>query len=228
MARPSTHLGSISKISARSWLIPAFAGISILGLLAAYVFVLSPIQDTAQTHSRSTAAVMDDRAHYAHDADAHQRASKSGDEPEDNRFQVHVHQAEPLGEQAYKNAPADVVLWGDLARALVVRKGSTYQTTFLAPVLALDGKTISIVGHVTAVMGKDKPTKQFLLSSNAFLCDGCEPPTPTEVVEVNTKDFVMSRDGVATVSGRFEIVKNDPNGLAYRLNNAVILKQDSH
>jgi len=227
MARPSTYLGSIPKISARSWLIPAFAGISILGLLAAYVLVLSPIQGTAQTNSRSTAAVMDDGAHYAH-PDAHHRASKSVDEPEDNRFQVHVHQAEPLREQAYKNAPADVVLWGDLARALVVRKGSTYQTTFLAPVLALDGKTISIVGHVTAVMGKDKPTKQFLLSSNAFLCDGCEPPTPTEVVEVNTKDFVMSRDGVATVSGRFEIVKNDPNGLAYRLNNAVIMKQDSH
>ena len=227
MARPSTYLGSIPKISARSWLIPAFAGISILGLLTAYVLVLSPIQGPAQTNSRSTAAVMDDGAHYAH-PDAHHRASKSVDEPEDNRFQVHVHQAEPLREQAYKNAPADVVLWGDLARALVVRKGSTYQTTFLAPVLALDGKTISIVGHVTAVMGKDKPTKQFLLSSNAFLCDGCEPPTPTEVVEVNTKDFVMSRDGVATVSGRFEIVKNDPNGLAYRLNNAVIMKQDSH
>jgi len=227
MARPSTYLGCLSKISARSWLIPAFAGVSILGLLAAYVFVLSPVQGAAQTNSRSTASVMDDRAHHAHDTDAHQRASKSVDEPEDNRFQVHVHQAAPLGEQAYKNAPADVVLWGDLARALVVRKGSTYQTTFLAPVLALDGKTISIVGHVTAVMGKDKPTKQFLLSSNAFLCDGCEPPTPTEVVEVNTKDFVMSRDGVATVSGRFEIVKNDPNGLAYRLNNAVILKQDS-
>jgi len=226
MARPSTYLGSIPKISARSWLIPAFAGISILGLLAAYVLVLSPIQGTAQTNSRSTAAVMDDGAHYAH-PDAHHRASKSVDEPEDNRFQVHVHQAEPLREQAYKNAPADVVLWGDLARALVVRKGSTYQTTFLAPVLALDGKTISIVGHVTAVMGKDKPTKQFLLSSHAFLCDECELPTPTEIVEVNTEDFVMSRDGVATVSGRFEIVKNDPNGLAYRLNNAVILKQDS-
>jgi hypothetical protein len=59
------------------------------------------------------------------------------------------------------------------------------------------------------------------------LCDECELPTPTEIVEVNTEDFVMSRDGVATVSGRFEIVKNDPNGLAYRLNNAVILKQDS-
>lgn len=133
-----------------------------------------------------------------------------------------------MGEQAYKNAPADVVLWGDLARALVVRKGSTYQTTFLAPVLALNGKTISIVGHVTAVTGKDKPAKQFRLSSHALVCDECEPPAATEVVEVNTKDFVISRNGVATVSGRFEIVKNDPNGLAYRPNNAVVVKQDSH
>ena len=227
MARPSTYLGAVSKISARSSLIPAFAGISILGLLAAYVLVLSPIQGTAQTNSRSTAAVIDDGAHYAH-PDAHHRASKSVDEPEDNRFQVHVHQAEPLREQAYKNAPADVVLWGDLARALVVRKGSTYQTTFLAPVLALDGKTISIVGYVTQVMKKDTPSKQFLLSSHAFLCDECEPPTPTELVEVNTKDFVMAKDGVATVRGQFEVLKNDPKGLAYRLNKAIIVKQQTH
>ena len=223
MARPSTHLGSISRIRGRSWPIPAIAGVGILGFLAAYFFVLLPNQGAEKTNSQSTTTVMDDRDHGAH-----QRASKAGDEPEDDRLQVHVHQAEPLGAQAYKNAPADVVLWGDLARALVVRKGSTYETTFLAPVLALDGKTISIIGHVTSVIEKDKPTKQFLLSSHTFLCDGCRPPAATEVVEVNTKDFVRARSGVATVRGRFEIVKNDPQGLAYRLNDAVILKQDAH
>ena len=155
-------------------------------------------------------------------------ASQAAEEPQDNRFQVHTHQARPLSEQAYKDAPPDVVLWGDLARALVVRNGSTYQTTFLPPVLALDGKTISVVGHVTTVKGTDRPTKQFLLSSHAFLCDECEPPTPTEVIEVNTKDFVKAKDGVATVRGKFEVVKNDSKGLVYRLNRAVVLKQGSH
>lgn len=228
MARPSTYLGSMSKIRGRSWPIPAIVGVGILGFLAVYFFVLFSDQGAEKTNSRSTTPAMSDRAHDGHDRDAHQRASKPVDEPEDDRLQVHVHQAEPLGAQAYKDAPADVVLWGDLARALVVRKGSTYQTTFLPPVLALDGRTISIVGHVTSVTEKTKPTKQFLLSSHTFLCDGCEPPTPTEVVEVNTKEFVTARNGVATVRGRFEIVKNDPQGLAYRLNNAVILKQDVH
>ena len=208
MAGPSSHSGFSTRTGGRSWLAPAAAGVGICALLAALSLVLLPTRDSEH--------------------DAHPHASNSVDEPEDNRLQVHSHHAEPLGEEAYKDAPADVVLWGDLARALVVRKGSTYQTTFLPPVLALDGKTISIIGHVTPLTEKDTPGKQFLLSDHAFLCDECEPPTPTELVEVNTKDFVVAKGGVATVRGQFEVVKDDPKGLAYRLNEAIVLKQRAH
>jgi hypothetical protein len=215
-------------MNGRSWLTVTFAGGAIFGLLAVGSFVLLPTQGSEHANGHSAAVAMNDGARNAHDHDASHRASKSVDEPEDNRFQVHTHYAEPLGEQDYKDAPADVVLWGDLARALVVRKGSTYEATFLPPVLALDGKTISIVGYVTPVAGKATRSKQFLLSSHAVLCGECEPPTPTELVEVNTKDLVMAKDGVATVTGQFEILKNDPKGLVYRLNKATILKQQAH
>lgn len=228
MMRLSKYFGFSTKVDGRSCLTPATAGVGILGLLAALSFVLLPTQGAEQASGRSTARAAHDHARGAHDHDAHPHASNSIDEPEDNRLQVHTHHALPLSEAAYKDAPADVVLWGDLARALIVRKGSTYQTTFLPPVLALDGKTISIIGHVTPVTEKDTPSKQFLLSSHAFLCDECEPPTPTELVEVNTKDFVIAKDGVATIRGQFEVVKNDPKGLAYRLNKAVILNQQPH
>jgi hypothetical protein len=228
MARLSKYFGFPTKMDGRSCLTPATAGVGIFDLLAALLFVLLPTQGAEQANGRNTAHATHDHARDTHDHDAHPHASDSVDEPEDNRFQVHTHHAEPLGEQAYKDAPADVVLWGDLARALVVRKGSTYQTTFLPSVLALDGKTISIIGYVTPVMEKDKPSKQFLLSDHAFLCDECEPPTSTELVEVNTKDFAMAKDGVATIRGQFEVVKNDPKGLAYRLNKAIILKQQAH
>jgi uncharacterized protein len=228
MARLRTIFGISTKISGRSCLTLAIAGVGVLGLLAAHSYGLLPTQGIEQANGHGSAASMHDRPSNARDHDASHRASESVDAPEDNRLQVHTHHAEPLSEQAYKDAPADVVLWGDLARALVVRRGSTYQTTFLPPVLALDGKTISIIGYVTPVVKKDTPSKQFLLSSHAFLCDECEPPTPTELVEVNTKDFVMAKDGVATIRGQFEVLKNDPKGLAYRLNKAIIVKQQAH
>jgi len=228
MARLSKYFGFSTQMDGRSCLTPATAGVSIFGLLAALLFVSVSTQGAEQSNDRSTTHATRDHMRDARGQDVNSRASNSVDEPEDNRLQVHTHHAEPLSEQAYKDAPADVVLWGDLARALVVRKGSTYQTTFLPPVLALDGKTISIIGYVTPVMDNDKPSKQFLLSSHAFLCDECEPPTPTELVEVNTKDFGMAKEGVATIRGQFEVVKNDPKGLAYRLNQAVILKQPRH
>jgi hypothetical protein len=212
----------------RLWLTPTIVGVGILGLLGAYSFVPPPTQVTEQADAHSTSGAVHDGARKAHDGNAPRGASPSVDAPKDDRLQVHTHHAEPLGEKAYQDAPADVVLWGDLARALVVRKGSTYQTTFLPPVLALNGKTISIVGHVTTIAGNDKPAKQLLLSSHAFLCEECEPPTPTELVEVNTRDFVKAKDGVATIRGQFELVKNDPKGLVYRLNNAVLLKRVAH
>jgi hypothetical protein len=198
MTRPSKRFGVFAKTGGRPLLTSANAGVGLVGFIAALFFVLPPAWGAG-----------------------------SVSEPEDNRFQVHTHHAQPLGEDAYKNAPADVVLWGDLAKALVVRKGSTYQTTFLPPVLALNGKTVSIIGYVTPVLGKNKPGKQFLLSSHSFLCDECEPPAATELVEVNTKDSVIAKDGVATIRGQFEVVKNDPKGLAYRLNKAVILRQQA-
>ena len=226
MARFFKYFGSFTKMERKSRLTPAIAGVGVFGLLAALFLVLLPTQDAQQANGHSTAATHNP-ARDAHDHDTHPHASDSVNEPEDNRLQVHTHHAEPLGEQAYKDAPADIVLWGDLARALVVRQGSTYQTTFLPPVLALDGKTISIIGYLTSVMGKDRASKQFLLSSHAFLCDECEPPTSTELVEVNTKDFVMAKDGLATIRGQFEVVKSDPKGLAYRLTKAIILKQQA-
>jgi hypothetical protein len=225
MARLSKYFGLAAQRQGKSRLTSAIAGVGVLGLLGALSFVLLPTQDAQQANGRSTAYATHSHPRDAHDQDANLEAAASVNEPEDNRLQVHTHHAEPLSEQAYKDAPADVVLWGDLARALVVRKGSTYQTTFLPPVLALDGKTISIIGYVTPVMRKDSPSKQFLLSNHAFLCDECEPPTSTELVEVNTKDFVMAKDGVATIRGQFEVLKNDPKGLVYRLNKAIILKQ---
>ena len=228
MARRTTLSGLSTQMNRRSWLTPTIVGVGILGLLAAYSFVPLPTRGTEQADAHRTTVAMHDGARHAHDHDAPAGSSPSIDAPKDDRFQVHTHHAEPLGEQAYKNAPADVVLWGDLARALVVRKGSTYETTFLPPVLALDGKTISIVGHVTTIAGKGKPAKLFLLSSHPFLCEECEPPAPTELVEVNTKDLVKATDGVATIRGQFELVKNDPKGLVYRLNNAVLLKRDAH
>ena len=224
MPRLSNRFGTSTAAEGKSRLTPAIAGFGVLGLLAVLFFVLVHTQDAGQANGHRIAYATDEHARDAHAHDANPHASDSVRGPEDNRLQVHTHHAEPLGEQAYKDAPADVVLWGDLARALVVRQGSTYQTTFLPPVLALHGKTVSIIGHLTPLMANGKTSKQFLLSSHAFLCGECEPPTPTELVEVNTKDLVVAKEGVATIRGQFEVVKNDPKGLAYRLNDAIILK----
>ncbi|GEM_PF-5175426 len=214
MARLSRYFGYASKVGGRSSAAPAVAGVSVLGLVAFSVLMLV------------APAKADDAnpAPQAHILKAHEHAHVHG---EDDHAHGHHHEATPLSADAYKDAPSDVVLWGELARAMVVRKGSQSKATFLPSVLELDGKTLSIVGFVTPTGEAGKPSKQFLLSDHAFMCAECEPPTPTGLVEVNTKDFVLAQGGTATVRGQFQLVKDDPQGLIYRLNNAVVLKQSA-
>jgi len=221
-AKPIEHS---TQTHGKSRLTPALAGVGGPCLLAALLSLPAlPGQAAEQASAHSPAYLTQV---HADDQRAQPHKPHHHGQVDDSATHHHIHKSTLLDANAYQDAPDDVVLWGDLARAMVVRKGSTYQATFLPPVLALDGKTLSLIGFVTPTDAHGKPIKQFLLSDHAFMCDECEAPTPTGLVEVNTKDYVLVDQGRATVRGQFEVVKNDANGLVYRLNNATILKQQA-
>jgi hypothetical protein len=125
----------------------------------------------------------------------------------------------------FKQAPKDLVLWGDLARAGVTRSGGRFHVTFLPPVRALDGKTVTLVGFMAPVHAGKRHT-QFLLSDRRFLCDACEaPPPPQSLVEINTRVAEPARERPIIVRGSLELVRDDPNGLIYRLTDAKVLRR---
>src|SRR5687767_263484 len=96
----------------------------------------------------------------------------------------HAHAAQVLTAKDFRNAPRDLVLWGELAKVGVTRKSGRYHVTFLPPVLALDGKTVALVGFMTTVRPGDRHT-QFLLS-NRPICEECHgAPNLYGIVEVN-------------------------------------------
>jgi hypothetical protein len=125
----------------------------------------------------------------------------------------------------FKRAPRDLVLWGDLARAGVTRTGGRFHVTFLPPVKALEGKTVTLIGFMAPVHTGERHT-QFLLSDRRFLCDAClAPPPPQSIVEVNARVAEPARERPITVRGALELVKDDPNGLLYRLNDAKVIRR---
>jgi hypothetical protein len=125
----------------------------------------------------------------------------------------------------FKGAPKDLVLWGQLAKVGVTRKSGRYHVKFLPPVLALEGKTVTLVGFMAPVHG-GKREKQFLLSDTRFLCDTCQSaPALQSIVEVNALVGEPIRDRPIMVRGKLELVHDDPNGLIYRLRDARVLRR---
>jgi hypothetical protein len=129
----------------------------------------------------------------------------------------------PLTEADFQGSPKDVVLWGELARVGVSRREGRFVPTFLPPVIALDGKSITLVGYMTPLQ-KGEDHKQFLLSDRPILCGHCSPPAPAAIVEVNLKTSEWRRERPIMVRGKLQLVRDVP-GLFYRLNEGVILQR---
>jgi uncharacterized protein len=131
-----------------------------------------------------------------------------------------------LTEKDFREAPKDLVLWGHLAKVGVTRKGGRQNVIVLPAVQALDGKMVTLVGFMTQVHRGDR-SKQFLLGDKPFLCDDCHAsPGPAEIVEVNLKAAEPKRSSSIMVRGKLQVLKDDPNGLIYRLTEAKVIRRN--
>lgn len=138
---------------------------------------------------------------------------------------AHTRPEHQLSLADFDNAPSDLVLWGELAKAAITREQGQYQATFLPSVLALEGKTISLIGFMAQVHPQERAT-QFLLSDIRFLCATCESaPPPQSIVEVNTQEAYPLYERPIRVRGTLELVRDSRYGLMYRLHNAKIIHQ---
>jgi len=114
---------------------------------------------------------------------------------------------------------ADVVSWKALGQVEPVKQGDRMLPKFAAPVLALDAREQRVQGFMIPLDLGDRQ-KHFLLSAVPPHCSFCLPAGPEAIVEVNAKDGVAYSLQPIIVSGRFAVVKDDPNGVLYRLSEA--------
>lgn len=137
----------------------------------------------------------------------------------------HVPPEHRLSPSDFEGAPEDLVLWGELAKAGVTRKAGRYDVAFLPPVLALEGRTITLIGFMAPVHPGERE-KQFLLSDTRFLCDTCQSaPAPQSIVEVNAKEGQPVHERPIMVRGKLELVRDSPHGLIYRLHDATVIQR---
>ena len=112
-----------------------------------------------------------------------------------------------------------VVSWRTLAQVEPVKKGNKMVPEFSKDILGLDRKPVRVYGFIIPLdMGADQ--KHFLLSAVPPHCPFCLPAGPDALVEVRAKKALSYGFEPIVVAGRFEVLKDDPAGVLYRMTDA--------
>lgn len=112
------------------------------------------------------------------------------------------------------------VPWERLAQVKLVKEEGKFVPQFLEPVQQLNGEEIQLKGFMLPL---DQAPKQahFILSANPVAdCFYCMPGGPETLVEVKLSTAVEFSYNPITISGRLELLQDDPLGMYYRLTEA--------
>jgi hypothetical protein len=111
---------------------------------------------------------------------------------------------------------AGFISWKTLSQVKPITKGDVVTPEFQGPVLKLDKKTVKLQGFMLP-LGMGESQDHFILTATPPTCAFCLPGGPDQVVEVKTtRPVKFSYDPVA-LSGKLELLKDDPMGLYYRM-----------
>lgn len=114
----------------------------------------------------------------------------------------------------------DVVSWKTLAQVELVKMKDRYVPQFSSNIAALDRKQVKMQGFMLPLQMGDKQS-HFVLSAMPVTCAFCMPGGPESLVEVKSKQPVKYTFEPLTMTGKLEVLKDDPTGVFYRLTEAV-------
>lgn len=117
-----------------------------------------------------------------------------------------------------------VVSWKTLAQVEAIKQKDRFVPQFSNNVSVLDKKEVKLQGFMLPLdMGEKQ--KRFILTSMPPSCAFCLPGGPDQLVEVQAKAPVKYGFDPIVLTGRFQVLRDDPMGLYYRLVDAVAITQ---
>jgi hypothetical protein len=117
----------------------------------------------------------------------------------------------------------DVVSWKLLSQVELVKMKDRYVPQFSADVAALNKKEVKMQGFMMPLQMGDKQT-HFVLTAMPQTCSFCMPGGPESMVEVKSKQPVKYTFDAVVLTGKLEVLKEEPTGIFYRLTDAVPAK----
>ncbi|HEY6336135.1 MAG TPA: DUF3299 domain-containing protein [Alphaproteobacteria bacterium] len=113
-------------------------------------------------------------------------------------------------------APKDGIRWEELKDVDAPIDPKERPPQFSPGVLSLDGKDVKLRGFMMPLDEAEKQTR-FVLTALPPSCPFCLPAGPDQLVEVQCSDGVKFTFDPVTIAGKFEVLRDDPTGLLYRM-----------
>jgi hypothetical protein len=114
--------------------------------------------------------------------------------------------------------------WKTLSQVTLARQNNRMVPQFAPEIVQLDGKTVRMQGFMMPLDIGDRQ-RRFLLTAAPPHCSFCLPAGPDSMIEVRAKDPIRYTIDAVALSGRIQILRDDPAGLYYRLVDAEPLRQ---
>jgi hypothetical protein len=128
--------------------------------------------------------------------------------------------------------PEGVVGWDTLGNLEVRSEAiaplqTIFHTDYSPEVKALNGQQVKLMGFIYPLEG-GLEHKRFLLTAWPPSCPFCLPAGPSQMVEVFCQEPVEFAEGAILMAGRFELLKDDPSGMYYRMQGAKEVERYDH
>jgi len=126
-------------------------------------------------------------------------------------------QAQPLVSPPLPMVPG-AVPWDLLGQVKQVKVKNKVLPEFAPAVAKLDKQEVKVAGFMMPLQSGEKQS-HFLLTVTSQTCSFCIPAGPEGIIEVRTRTPVKSTFDPILIAGRLEVLRDDPMGLYYRINN---------
>jgi uncharacterized protein len=113
--------------------------------------------------------------------------------------------------------------WRTLAQVELVKKNNKLGPVFAPAINTLDGKSIRVQGFMIPLDIGDNQ-RRFLLVAAPPHCSFCLPAGPDSMIEIRASKGVRYRFEAVALSGNFQLLRDDPAGLYYRLTDATAIE----
>lgn len=110
--------------------------------------------------------------------------------------------------------------WRVLAQVELIKQDRKMVPRFESAVTALDGKMVKVQGFMMPLDIGDKQ-RRFLLVAAPPHCAFCLPAGPDAMIEVRARSDIRYGFDAVALSGKLQVLKDDPAGLYYRIVDAV-------